>query len=60
MNPGHCSQVITPSSATIFGGVDYEGSAGQELYEWARRLGISCRSSTSAAELASAISRAQG
>lgn len=42
-----------------FGGVDYEGSTRQELYERARRLGVSGRSRMSKADLARAIARAQ-
>lgn len=41
------------------GGVDYEGSTRQELYERARRLGVSGRSRMSKADLARAIARAQ-
>ncbi len=44
---------------TTFGGVDYEGSTRQELYERARRLGVSGRSRMSKADLARAIARAQ-
>jgi hypothetical protein len=40
-------------------GVDYEDSTRQELYERARRLGVSGRSRMSKAELADAIATAQ-
>jgi cation transport regulator ChaB len=46
-------------AAESFGGVDYAGSTRQELYERARRLGVSGRSRMSKAELARAIARAQ-
>jgi cation transport regulator ChaB len=42
-----------------FGGVDYEGSTKQELYERARDLGIEGRSSMDKKELARAIARKQ-
>jgi hypothetical protein len=42
-----------------FGGVDYEGSTRQELYERARRLDISGRSKMNKKELARAIAKAQ-
>lgn len=42
-----------------FGGVDYEGSTKDELYERARQLGIKGRSSMDKKELARAISRKQ-
>ncbi len=40
-----------------FGGVDYEGSTKEELYELAKKQGISGRSSMSKKELARAIAR---
>jgi cation transport regulator ChaB len=46
-------------SARTFRGVDYEGSTRQELYERAKRLGVSGRSRMSKAELADAIATAQ-
>jgi ChaB len=42
-----------------FGGVDYEGSTKEELYERARKLHVSGRSQMSKKELARAIARAQ-
>jgi len=42
-----------------FGGVDYEGSTRQELYERARRLDVPGRSRMSKADLARSIARAQ-
>ena len=42
-----------------FGGVDYEGSTKQELYERAKALDVEGRSSMSKKELARAIARAQ-
>jgi hypothetical protein len=42
-----------------YGGVDAEGNTKQELYERAKRLGISGRSTMSKAELARAIARKQ-
>ncbi len=42
-----------------FGGIDYEGSTKQELYERARALDIEGRSKMSKRELARAISRKQ-
>jgi cation transport regulator ChaB len=42
-----------------FGGVDYEGSTKQELYERAKRLGIEGRSRMDKKELARAIARRQ-
>src|SRR5689334_15257118 len=42
-----------------FGGVDYEGSTKQELYDRARKLGVEGRSSMSKKELARAIARKQ-
>jgi cation transport regulator ChaB len=43
-----------------FGGVDYEGSTKEELYERARELDIEGRSTMSKRELARAISKAGG
>ncbi len=42
-----------------FGGVDYEGSTRDELYERAKRLDVAGRSRMSKAELARAIARRQ-
>ncbi|HWG13094.1 MAG TPA: ChaB family protein [Streptosporangiaceae bacterium] len=42
-----------------FGGVDYEGSSKQELYERAAKLNVQGRSKMSKAELARAIARKQ-
>jgi ChaB protein len=42
-----------------FGGVDYEGSSKQELYERAKQLEITHRSQMSKKELARAIARKQ-
>lgn len=42
-----------------FGGVDYEGHTKEELYERAKKLDISGRSSMSKKELARAIARKQ-
>lgn len=42
-----------------FGGVDYQGSSREELYERARQLEIKGRSSMNKEELARAISRRQ-
>ncbi len=42
-----------------FGGVDYYGNTRQELYERAKRLGISGRSKMDKKELARAIARRQ-
>ncbi len=42
-----------------FGGVDYYGNTKQELYDRAKDLGISGRSSMSKGELAEAISKKQ-
>jgi cation transport regulator ChaB len=42
-----------------FGGVDYEGSTRDELYERARKLGVEGRSRMDKKELARAISRRQ-
>jgi cation transport regulator ChaB len=42
-----------------YGGVDYEGSSKQELYERAAKLGVSGRSRMSKGELAEAIARKQ-
>ncbi|HET8586430.1 MAG TPA: ChaB family protein [Candidatus Limnocylindria bacterium] len=43
-----------------FGGVDFYGHSKEELYERARRLGVSGRSAMSKKELAEAIARKQG
>jgi hypothetical protein len=42
-----------------FGGVDYEGHTRQELYDRAKRLGVSGRSQMSKKELARAIARSR-
>ena len=46
-------------SGETFGGVDYEGSSRDELYERARKLDISGRSKMDKRELARAIARKQ-
>ncbi len=42
-----------------YGGVDFEGATKQELYERAKKLGVSGRSGMSKGELAEAIARRQ-
>ena len=46
------------NDAPTFGGVDYEGSTREELYERAKELDIDGRSSMTKAELAEAIDKA--
>src|SRR5688572_20245282 len=43
-----------------YGGVDVEGNSKDELYERAKKLGVSGRSKMSKSELAEAIARKQG
>jgi cation transport regulator ChaB len=45
---------------TTYGGVDVEGNTKQELYERAKRAGVTGRSRMSKHELAQAIARKQG
>lgn len=42
-----------------YGGVDFEGSSKEELYELARKLGVDGRSQMSKSELAEAIAKAR-